>query len=46
MQAKSFNIGIERPNGRLVDLLLEAGHPVVPDAEGVPKHWAVHFRWA
>jgi transposase len=23
-------IAIERPNGRLVDLLLEAGHPVVP----------------
>ena len=23
-------IGIERPNGQLVDLLLEAGHPVVP----------------
>ncbi len=23
-------VGIERPNGRLVDLLLEAGHPVVP----------------
>ena len=23
-------IGIERPNGRLVDLLLEAGHPVIP----------------
>ena len=23
-------IGIERPDGRLVDLLLEAGHPVVP----------------
>jgi transposase len=23
-------VAIERPNGRLVDLLLEAGHPVVP----------------
>lgn len=23
-------LGIERPNGRLVDLLLEAGHPVIP----------------
>lgn len=23
-------VGIERPNGRLVDLLLEAGHPVIP----------------
>ena len=24
------HIGIERPNGRLVDLLLQAGHPVIP----------------
>jgi transposase len=26
----SIPVAIERPNGRLVDLLLEAGHPVVP----------------
>ena len=28
--AEEIPVGIERPNGRLVDLLLEAGHPVVP----------------
>jgi hypothetical protein len=28
--AGDVQVGIERPNGRLVDLLLEAGHPVVP----------------
>ncbi|MGI5292075.1 IS110 family transposase [Nonomuraea polychroma] len=28
--AGQLPIAIERPNGRLVDLLLEAGHPVVP----------------
>jgi hypothetical protein len=26
----SMPVGIERPDGRLVDALLEAGHPVVP----------------
>ena len=32
-------IGIERPNGRLVDLLLEAGHPVVPVSPNAIKTW-------
>lgn len=32
-------IGIERPNGRLVDLLLEAGHPVVPVKPNAIKTW-------
>ncbi|MEU6715993.1 IS110 family transposase [Nonomuraea sp. NPDC046802] len=32
-------IGIERPNGRLVDLLLEAGHPVVPVSPNAIKAW-------
>ncbi|MGH8827836.1 MAG: IS110 family transposase [Jiangellaceae bacterium] len=32
-------IGIERPNGRLVDLLLEAGHPVVPVGPNAIKTW-------
>ena len=27
-------VAIERPNGRLAGLLLEAGHPVVPNATG------------
>ena len=30
---------IERPNGRLVDLLLEAGHPVVPVKPNAIKTW-------
>jgi transposase len=30
---------IERPNGRLVDLLLEAGHPVVPVKPNAIKAW-------
>jgi transposase len=30
---------IERPNGRLVDLLLEAGHPVVPVSPNAIKTW-------
>src|SRR6478672_6084559 len=30
---------IERPNGRLVDLLLEAGHPVVPVKPHAIKQW-------
>jgi transposase len=29
-QPGDMPVAIERPNGRLVDLLLEAGHPVVP----------------
>jgi transposase len=32
-------IAIERPNGRLVDLLLEAGHPVVPVSPNAIKTW-------
>lgn len=32
-------IGIERPNGRLVDLLLEAGHPVIPVSPNAIKTW-------
>lgn len=32
-------IGIERPNGRLVDLLLEAGDPVVPVSPNAIKTW-------
>jgi len=32
-------IAIERPDGRLVDLLLEAGHPVVPVKPNAIKAW-------
>lgn len=32
-------IGIERPDGRLVDVLLEAGHPVVPVKPNAIKAW-------
>ncbi|NKY21038.1 IS110 family transposase [Tsukamurella spumae] len=32
-------IAIERPNGRLVDLLLEAGHPVIPVSPNAIKTW-------
>jgi transposase len=32
-------IGIERPDGRLVDALLEAGHPVVPVKPNAIKAW-------
>jgi transposase len=32
-------VGIERPNGRLVDQLLEAGHPVVPVSPNAIKTW-------
>ena len=32
-------VGIERPNGRLVDMLLEAGHPVVPVSPNAIKTW-------
>jgi transposase len=31
--------GIERPDGRLVDVLLEAGHPVVPVSPNAIKAW-------
>jgi len=32
-------VAIERPDGRLVDLLLEAGHPVVPARPNAIKAW-------
>lgn len=32
-------VGIERPDGRLVDLLLEAGYPVVPVSPNAIKAW-------
>lgn len=32
-------VGIERPNGRLVDLLLQAGHAVVPVSPNAIKTW-------
>ena len=32
-------VGIERPDGRLVDALLEAGHPVVPVKPNAIKTW-------
>src|SRR5260370_9737481 len=32
-------VAIERPDGRLVDLLLEAGHPVVPVKPNAIKAW-------
>jgi transposase len=32
-------VAIERPNGRLVDLLLEGGHPVVPVKPNAIKAW-------
>jgi transposase len=35
----STPIAIERPNGRLVDALLEAGHPVVPVSPNAIKTW-------
>src|SRR5947199_4860404 len=35
----SMPVAIERPNGRLVDLLLEAGHPVVPVSPNAIKAW-------
>jgi transposase len=34
-----MQVAIERPNGRLVDLLLEAGHPVVPVKPNAIKAW-------
>ena len=32
-------VAIERPSGRLVDLLLQAGHPVVPVSPNAIKTW-------
>lgn len=37
--AATLPIAIERPNGRLVELLLEAGHPVVPVTPNAIKAW-------
>jgi transposase len=37
--AGGMPVAIERPNGRLVDLLLEAGHPVVPVSPNAIKAW-------
>lgn len=37
--AADVQIGIERPNGRLVDLLLAAGHPVIPVSPNAIKTW-------
>src|SRR5450432_3214413 len=34
-----MQVAIERPDGRLVDLLLEAGHPVVPVKPNAIKTW-------
>lgn len=33
------SVAIERPDGRLVDVLLEAGHPVVPVTPNAIKTW-------
>jgi transposase len=38
-EAGGMPVAIERPNGRLVDLLLEAGHPVVPVSPNAIKAW-------
>lgn len=37
--AEDLPIAIERPNGRLVDLLLQAGHSVVPVSPNAIKTW-------
>jgi transposase len=38
-QPETMPVGIERPDGRLVDALLEAGHPVVPVSPNAIKTW-------
>ena len=38
-EAGVMPVAIERPVGRLVDLLLEAGHPVVPVSPNAIKTW-------
>jgi transposase len=38
-EAESMPVAIERPDGRLVDVLLEAGHPVVPVKPNAIKTW-------
>jgi transposase len=37
--SEAVPIAIERPDGRLVDVLLEAGHPVVPVKPNAIKAW-------
>ena len=37
--AEQVVVAIERPDGRLVDALLEAGHPVVPVKPNAIKAW-------
>jgi transposase len=37
--AGEIPVAIERPDGRLVDVLLEAGHPVVPVHPNAIKAW-------
>jgi transposase len=36
---EAMPVGIERPDGRLVDILLQAGHPVVPVKPNAIKTW-------
>ena len=38
-EAGDMPVAIERPDGRLVDLLLEAGHPVAPVKPNAIKTW-------
>ena len=38
-EAETVPVAIERPDGRLVDALLEAGHPVVPVKSNAIKAW-------
>jgi transposase len=38
-EAETIPVAIERPDGRLVDVLLEAGHPVVPVKSNAIKAW-------
>jgi transposase len=38
-EAELMPVAIERPDGRLVDALLEAGHPVVPVKPNAIKTW-------
>lgn len=37
--ANAIPVAIERPDGRLIDALLEAGHPVVPVSPNAIKAW-------
>ncbi|MFI5497404.1 IS110 family transposase [Actinoplanes sp. NPDC051859] len=38
-EAQTIPVAIERPDGRLVDVLLQAGHPVVPVKSNAIKAW-------